>query len=139
MIKKLLGVFYLCIVLCRYWVNDKEEEGFVFWCIFFLCWLLYCIRAEQKKKNKEEPPAPRANSHELQDFHKVSFCTICVKQMTRHLEHCDGCGGHDRANIKQHIVKDGETDYICTNCFHLARYPNHCDLCGGRTTIVEIK
>jgi hypothetical protein len=74
---------------------------------------------------------------DLKGFHQVGFCASCVKQ-TRLPMHCDGCGGHSRANIKQHVIENGQTDYICTKCFHLARYSHHCDTCGGRTTIVEI-
>jgi hypothetical protein len=106
----------------------------------FLCILYWAVSKMTKKDSKEwnVSEVTQRPLHELEDFHRVGFCMSCVKQ-TRHPMHCDGCGGHNRYNIKESIVRNGETDYICTKCFHLARHSHHCDRCRGQTPIVEIR
>jgi len=64
----------------------------------------------------------------------VAFCTKCKVQIINEC-HCHGCGGHDRGNIKQHAVRYGSEEYICTGCFHLPRLEHHCDTCGQRQMI----
>ena len=69
----------------------------------------------------------------------VGFCFSCKKQ-TRLSCHCDGCGGHSRHNIVEHTIRSDRKEHICTQCAHLALYPDHCGFCKtNRVTIVELR
>ena len=101
---------------------------------------LYCCfprRSTKARASEDLQQTPNQLRHDLEGYHRIGFCTRC-KQQTRLSDHCDGCGGHDRWNIKPHVIKDGVKDYVCTTCFHLARYAHHCDVCGGGSKIVAV-
>ena len=138
MIKELLFVF-LCILFWKGQNKNEEEnvpsteDGLVQFLVFFaFLWVFFSVVSDcccKKKKIKDENAVSCIEDNQ-KGFHQVGFCTSCVRQ-TRLPMHCDGCGGHDRSNIKQHFVMNGQKDYICTKCFHLARYSHHCDTCGA--------